>query len=268
MHYPDRATVCVSTQAGCAMALRVLRHRPGRLRPPPRRPARSSSRSCAAAGAAPAGRTGGCRTSCSWAWASRWPTTTASGPPVERIHADLGLSARHLTISTVGIVPGIDRLAAADAARQPGRLAPRRQRRPARRAGARSTGATRSSTLMDGLRPLPRGQGPPAVSFEWALIDGVNDRAGRRRAAGRPLPVACRSPPHVNLIPLNPTPGLADEGHAAGRGAALPRPPRRPRRQRHDPPQPGHRHRRRLRPAGRRAGGDARSGPRRGYRTW
>ncbi len=30
---------------------------------------------------------------------------------VERIHDDLGLSARHLTLSTVGIVPGIRRLA-------------------------------------------------------------------------------------------------------------------------------------------------------------
>ena len=29
---------------------------------------------------------------------------------VERLHGDLGLSARHLTISTVGIVPGIRRL--------------------------------------------------------------------------------------------------------------------------------------------------------------
>ena len=30
---------------------------------------------------------------------------------VERFHTDLGLSARHLTVSTVGIVPGIRRLA-------------------------------------------------------------------------------------------------------------------------------------------------------------
>ena len=30
---------------------------------------------------------------------------------VERLHADLGLSARHITVSTVGIVPGIRTLA-------------------------------------------------------------------------------------------------------------------------------------------------------------
>ena len=36
---------------------------------------------------------------------------------VERLHGDLGISARHLTISTVGVVPGIRRLAAEAAAR-------------------------------------------------------------------------------------------------------------------------------------------------------
>ena len=55
---------------------------------------------------------------------------------VERIHGDLGLSARHLTISTVGIVPGIRRLADAPAAGEPRRLPARRQRRAARRARA------------------------------------------------------------------------------------------------------------------------------------
>jgi adenine C2-methylase RlmN of 23S rRNA A2503 and tRNA A37 len=42
------------------------------------------------------------------------------------------------------------------------------------------------------------------LSFEWALIDGVNDRrsdAAELAAYARPLGA------HVNLIPLNPTPG-------------------------------------------------------------
>jgi 23S rRNA (adenine2503-C2)-methyltransferase len=47
------------------------------------------------------------------------------------------------------------------------------------------------------------------VSFEWAMIDGVNDREtdaeGLARLAG-PLRA------HVNLIPLNPTPGYAVRG--------------------------------------------------------
>src|SRR5881409_809011 len=32
-------------------------------------------------------------------------------PAVERLHGDVGISARHLTLSTVGVVPGIKRLA-------------------------------------------------------------------------------------------------------------------------------------------------------------
>ena len=43
------------------------------------------------------------------------------------------------------------------------------------------------------------------LSIEWAMIDGVNDResdAAELAAFARPLGA------HVNLIPLNPTPGL------------------------------------------------------------
>ena len=47
------------------------------------------------------------------------------------------------------------------------------------------------------------------LSFEWALIDGVNDRpadAAELAAVARPLAA------HVNLIPLNPTPGYPTRG--------------------------------------------------------
>jgi 23S rRNA (adenine2503-C2)-methyltransferase len=47
------------------------------------------------------------------------------------------------------------------------------------------------------------------LSFEWALIDGVNDRrsdAAELAAYARPLGA------HVNLIPLNPTPGYPVRG--------------------------------------------------------
>ena len=50
------------------------------------------------------------------------------------------------------------------------------------------------------------------LSFEWALIDGVNDRpshAAELAAWARPLRA------HVNLIPLNPTPGYATRGTPA-----------------------------------------------------
>ena len=50
------------------------------------------------------------------------------------------------------------------------------------------------------------------LSFEWALIDGVNDRrtdAAELAAYARPLHA------HVNLIPLNATPGWPTRGTSA-----------------------------------------------------
>ncbi|MGQ0616373.1 MAG: 23S rRNA (adenine(2503)-C(2))-methyltransferase RlmN [Acidimicrobiia bacterium] len=129
---------------------------------------------------------------------------------VERLHGGLGLSARHLTVSTVGIVPGIDRLAAErlpvnlavslhaanDAARDA--LVPINRRYPL---GVLAE-ACRRYTLAQGRR----------LSFEWALIDGVNDtRAAADELAAYALPLRA----HVNLIPLNPTPGWPTRGTPA-----------------------------------------------------
>jgi 23S rRNA (adenine2503-C2)-methyltransferase len=47
------------------------------------------------------------------------------------------------------------------------------------------------------------------VSFEWALIDGVNDRP---HDAVELASIARRCAAHVNLIALNPTPGYATPG--------------------------------------------------------
>ena len=170
-------------------------------------------------------------------------------PAVERIHDDLGLSARHLTLSTVGLVPGIRRLAAEDlpvnlavslhAANDDLRdeLVPINRRYPL-------------SVLMGACADYLRAKGR-RLSFEWALIDGTNDRLSDARELAelaRTLPL----PAHVNLIPLNPTPGYPTRGTPPDGVRRLPPAARRPGRQRHRPPQPGHRHRRRLRPARRR----------------
>ncbi|HET6948834.1 MAG TPA: 23S rRNA (adenine(2503)-C(2))-methyltransferase RlmN, partial [Acidimicrobiales bacterium] len=128
---------------------------------------------------------------------------------VERIHADLGLSARHLTLSTVGLVPGIRRLAGEDlpvnlavslhAANDAQRdaMVPVNRRYPL-------------SVLMAACADYLRAKGR-RLSFEWALIDGANDRLSDARELAelaRTLPLA----PHVNLIPLNPTPGYPARG--------------------------------------------------------
>ena len=212
MHYAERSTVCVSSQAGCAMGCGFCatgqagfdRHltageiveqvvRAGRR-------ARDDGRRLSNVVFMGMGEP----------LANYEPTWAA----VERLHGDLGLSARHLTVSTVGIVPGIRRLAtealpvnlavslhAADD-RLRDELVPINRRYPL-------------STLMDACAGYLLAKGR-RLSFEWALIDGVNDRfqdAERLVEHSRSLPL----PAHVNLIPLNPTPGYAVRGSPARR---------------------------------------------------
>ena len=124
-----------------------------------------------------------------------------------RLHDDLGLSARHLTISTVGITPGIRRMAAEslpvnlavslhaanDALRD--ELVPINRRYPLE-------DVTAACAVWIAARNR-------RLSFEWALIDGINDRptdAAELAELARPLRA------HVNLIPLNPTPGWPTRG--------------------------------------------------------
>jgi 23S rRNA (adenine2503-C2)-methyltransferase len=198
MHYRDRTTVCVSSQAGCAMG-------------------------CTFCATGQAGFTRHLRSgeiveqviaSIREAQPRRVTNVVfmGMGEPlanydrlwraVTRLHDDVGISARHLTISTVGVVPGIRRLAgealpvnlavslhaANDALRD--RLVPLNRRYPL-------------SVLTEACRDYLAAKGR-RLSFEWALIDGVNDRpsdAEELAAIARPLGA------HVNLIPLNPTPG-------------------------------------------------------------
>jgi 23S rRNA (adenine2503-C2)-methyltransferase len=203
MHYPGRSTVCVSTQAGCAMA-------------------------CGFCATGQAGfdrnlSTGEIVEQVARAIRAARPRRVSNvvfmgmGEPfanydrvwdaVRRLHDDMGISARHLTLSTVGIVPGIRRLAGEDlpvnlavslhAADDELRdeLVPINRRYPL----AELTAACREYLAAKGRR----------LSFEWALIDGVNDRgidADRLAVLARSLDA------HVNLIPLNPTPGYPTRG--------------------------------------------------------
>ena len=127
-----------------------------------------------------------------------------------RLHQGFGLSARAITISTVGLVPGIRRAAA----------------EPLRVNLAVSIHAADDAT-RDRLVPVNRSW-PIAelldavgdyvaatrrrVSFEYALMAGVNDdleQAGRlgRLLAPLRVPGSGGHAAHVNLIPYNPTPG-------------------------------------------------------------
>jgi 23S rRNA (adenine2503-C2)-methyltransferase len=206
MGYRDRVTVCVSSQAGCAMAcgfcatgqagyLRQLSS--GEITEQVVRAAR-------------------------FALDHRWGrlgniVLMGMGEPlanyanvraaIGRWNSDLGIGARSITVSTVGIVPGIRKLAAdpiqvnlavsLHAANDELRsdLVPINRRYPL-------------GALMEACQDYVQ-RTRRRISFEWACIAGVNDRpsdAAELATLARPLGA------HVNLIPLNPTPGYVVAG--------------------------------------------------------
>jgi 23S rRNA (adenine2503-C2)-methyltransferase len=114
----------------------------------------------------------------------------------------LGIGARHITVSTSGVVPGMDRMvdelpqvnlavslhAATDDLRD--ELVPINRKWPV----AEVVAAGRRFAARTGRR----------VSLEYVMIDGMNDAADQATRLAE-LSHGWRS--HVNLIPLNPTPG-------------------------------------------------------------
>jgi 23S rRNA (adenine2503-C2)-methyltransferase len=216
MHYPDRSTVCVSTQAGCAMACGFCAT--GQAGFERHLTTGEIVEQVVQAGRRAAAGTPSRRLSNVVFMGMGEPLANYDRvwPAVRRLHDDLGLGARHLTISTVGIVPGIRRIAAEDlpvnlavslhAANDALRdeLVPINRRYP--------LAALREA--LDDYRAVKSRR----LSFEWALIDGVNDRssdAEELAAYARPLAA------HVNLIPLNPTPGWPTTGSPPRRVAAF-----------------------------------------------
>ncbi|HVL91743.1 MAG TPA: 23S rRNA (adenine(2503)-C(2))-methyltransferase RlmN, partial [Acidimicrobiales bacterium] len=205
MHYPGRTTVCVSSQAGCAMACGFCATGQAGFQ----RNLGTGEIVEQVVRAAAEARTQGRRLSNVVFMGMGEPMANYDRvwAAVARLHAEMGLSARHVTISTIGIVPGIRRLAEAplpvnlavslhaadDTLRD--ELVPINRRYPL-------------AALLEACRAWVDAKGR-RLSFEWALIDGVNDRradADRLAALARPLGA------HVNLIPLNPTPGWPTRG--------------------------------------------------------
>lgn len=121
---------------------------------------------------------------------------------IKRIQEELGIGARHVTVSTVGIAPRIRKFA--------------REGMQVKLAVSLHAATDRErSSIMPVNNRYPLSELIDAcveyaditnrrVTFEWALISGTND--SQRVAEGlaallRPLKGKC----HVNLIPLNPT---------------------------------------------------------------
>ncbi len=131
---------------------------------------------------------------------------------VRRMMSDLGIGARHITISTVGVVPAIRRFA--EEGLQVGLAVSLHETDDASRSALMPVNRRWAiDELLDAVRAYVDTTGR-RVTFEWALIDGTNDTVEVAEALGRRLRgIHC----HVNLIPLNPTGGYAGQPSDPGR---------------------------------------------------
>ena len=109
----------------------------------------------------------------------------------------------------------------------------------------RSTAATRSTCWP---RPAAATSTPPAGGSRSSGRSSPASTTPTSRPAASPR-IARPLGAHVNLIPLNPTPGYPTRGSSPAAVRDVPRAAAGPRRQRDRPAHPRHRDRRRLRPA-------------------
>ena len=136
----------------------------------------------------------------------------ASVAAVRRLMSDLGIGARHITVSTVGLAPQIRQFAdeglqvklaislhaATDVEREA--LLPVNRRWPLRELLAACAYYIERTDRR--------------ISFEWTAIHGQNDTLEQAHALGKLLRgMLC----HVNIIPLNPTGGYPYGPAAADR---------------------------------------------------
>ena len=193
----DRLTVCFSTQAGCAMACALCATGKQGL-------SRSLSAGEMVDQVRLAGDDFGMRVTNAVAMGQGEPfanyDATLAALRFMNAPKGLGIGARHLTLSTCGIIKGIEQLAeepeqftlavslhsAVQATRN--RMVPAMRAYPLPRLRAAMERYARAS----GRRP----------TIEYAMIDGVNDTIPERDA----LVAFCRGMMcHVNLIPMNDT---------------------------------------------------------------
>lgn len=126
------------------------------------------------------------------------------------------LGARRFTISTVGLVPAIRRFA--DEQRQTGLAVSLHAADDALRASMLPVAKRYPiAELMDAIRYYVD-KTHRRVTFEWALVQGVNDTPEQARLLAGLLKGLLA---HVNLIPLNPTPGFAGGGSSPERARAF-----------------------------------------------
>ncbi len=205
MGFKGRHTACLSTQAGCAMGcvfcatgqMGFVRHlRPGEIVAQ----VRHAQRALRDAGSS------GLRNLVLMGMGEPLHNYDAVMTALETISDRRGLNIgpSKITISTVGVVPGILRLAAEQrpyhlavslhgaTEAERAALVPASRRWPL----AELMAACRTYFALTGRR----------IFFEWTLIAGANDSPAQ---AGRLATLLKGLDAHVNLIPLNPTGGFA-----------------------------------------------------------
>jgi 23S rRNA (adenine2503-C2)-methyltransferase len=218
MRYPGRVTMCVSSQAGCGMACPFCATGQAGL-------TRNLSAAeivaqvVAGARALAAGEVPGGPGRVSNVvfmgmgepLANYARVLSAVRRITDPVPDGLGVSRRAVTISTVGLVPAIGRLAAEGL---PVRLAVslhapdddlRDELVPVNK-------RWKIAEVLDAAWRYAAASGR-RVSIEYAMIRDVNDHAWRADALARLL---AGHPAHVNLIPLNPTPGSRWTASEAG----------------------------------------------------
>lgn len=125
--------------------------------------------------------------------------------------AGIGIGPSKISISTVGVVPGILRLARE---KQPYNLAVSLHGSTQEERAALIPVATRwdLDALIDACRTYGHLTGR-RIFFEWTLIEGKNDGP---EVAERLIALLRGIDAHVNLIPLNPTPGYGGVSSRSG----------------------------------------------------
>ena len=216
MRYPKRVTICISSQAGCGMNCPFCATGQGGLTrnlssaeivEQVVHAARSLRRGDVAGGAegSPLRVSNVVFMGMGEALANYPAAIGAIRRMTEPSPDGLGMSARGITMSTVGLVPAIDKLAAEgipvtlalslhapdDELRN--ELVPINTRWPVDEA----IDAAYRYFVVTGRR----------VSIEYALIRNINDQGWRADLLGKKLNARGRGWVHVNPIPLNPTPG-------------------------------------------------------------
>lgn len=195
----DRLTVCFSTQAGCAMGCTFCATGRGGF-------VRNLHAGELAWQVALVGRDFGMRVSNAVAMGQGEPLqnyeATLGGLRFMNANEGLGIGARHLTISTCGVIPGIQRLAT-----EPEQFT--------LAVSLHSAVQATRNRLMPGVKRWPLEQLKDALidythrtgrrpTLEFALIAGQNDTPAEIHAL---VAFARGWMTHVNLIPVNPVAG-------------------------------------------------------------